>query len=312
MKRITSTLLVAALPALAMPVFSSLLAPGPMSTARVGQQGSQQGGLQGGQQGNGRDDGLGDPAGLDQGLGADEDEALPPEGFDPKNREGYDLFGRRTKVRGNTFEERLQGGWRLVRMDLAGSNPTGRLAQGFLNISPSFLSMEIHALWEEGSDDSIPENDIHTTFTAEYKVDNGGKLYCSTVIGSFVDEETGELIWERTGYEREYRVREILNQLELTFSEEGDRQSRLVFEPYLPREAGQRDIFGRKEMGSFGATDIFGRNSAAEKGERDIYGRPVAPPAEGSTGEEGKRPPIQPLPKGPGAGGAPLSGRGGR
>jgi len=194
-------------------------------------------------------------------------------------------------------------------MDVRGSDPRGRVAQGFLNIGKDFLSMEIHAVWDTGASPSIPESDVHTTFTAEYQLDNSGRLYCSTVIGSFIDDVTGTLTWERQGFEREFIVREIRNEIELSYTEEGRGESKLYFQAFVPRNKGSLDIFGRQQIGSFGGTDIYGRKTARNSGEKDIYGRPVPP----SEGEEAKPDSDVPRPpKGPGAGGrSPLSGRGG-
>ncbi len=287
MKRITSTLLLAAVPALvALPSWGTE----PVSQA-------QRGGAQAGSTGAGAARGA--EKGADEGPEA-------PGGFDRKDRTGVDVFGRRTKLRGNTFEERIQGGWRLTRMQLGALSSRGRKAQGFLHIGESFLSMELHALWDDTSGAAAPPNDIHTTFTAEYHLENSGKLYCTSVIGSFIDDQTAELRWERTGYEREFTVREILNELELTFVDESGLQSRLYFKAYLPRGKGRKDIFGRNEVGSYGSTDIYGRKQTAERGARDIYGRPAKPPEDEDGDTDGT------TPESGGSGGTPLSDRRGR
>lgn len=298
MKRITSTLLVAALPALGFS--TNLLLGSATATAPQEQEGS-----------------------------ADEvevDENPPPPGFNAGSRVGFDIFGRKTRIRGNTFAERIKGGWRLERLVIPGSNPRGRIAQGFMHIGESFMSLELHALYEDRGGGAIPENDVHTAFTAEYHVDSSGKMFCSTIIGSFIDEETGELRWERTGFEREYRLIETLELLEVTFTDPDVGQGKMYFRPFVPRTLGSKDVFGRNEIGSYGATDIFGRSTVAEQGDRDIYGRP-APPVEDPEGESAGDDPegesgeaeaakrkrrLPTIPKGPGAGGAPLSGRGGK
>jgi hypothetical protein len=295
MKRITSTLLVAALPAFG---FAANLFLSP-ATPQTGQ--TQEG---------------------VEGEDPDLDVNPPPEGLDSDPRISYDIYGRRTTVRGNTFAERLKGGWQLTRMTIPGSNPRGRIAQGFMHIGDSFMSLELHALWESGNASEIPENDVHTTFTAEYQIDSSGKMFCSTIIGSFIDEETGELRWERTGYEREYRIEEKLEELEVTFTDPEAGQGQMYFRPFVPRTLGSKDIFGRNEIGSFGATDIFGRKIAAQKGDRDIYGRPAPQEeevpeteeeAEARRNAEKKRRELGLPPKGPGAGGrTPLSGRDGK
>lgn len=305
MKRITSTLLVAAIPALSalgvLPGWNS--APDP----QLGQRGGQRGGQAGRQ--TGEQDGA---AGA--GTAKEGDETPPPEGFNPRGKTTYDIFGRRTTVRGNTFEERIKGGWRLSAMTLGGITASGSLVQGFLHIGDSFVSMEIHALWEDGGGAGGPGSDIHATFTSEYSFNTTGKLTCATVIGSYLDDATGELTWERTGFEREYMVREIQNQLELTFQAGSGRENRLVFESYVPRQGGERDVFGRPIGINSGATDIYGRKNASERRERDIFGRPDRPEPGSQPGEEEApaKKPVGSPPKGPGAGGAPLGNRGGR
>ena len=306
MKRITSTLLLTALPALGL---ATNLAFGPATAGTTQQRGFQQDGTQ-------------EEGGQQEGDEQDLDANPPPEGFDSDPRVTNDIFGRRTTVRGNTFADRLRGAWQLTSMSIPGSNAQGRVAQGFMHIGDSFMSLELHALWEGGNGNGVPENDLHTTFTAEFQVDSGGKMFCSTIIGSYIDEETGELRWERAGYEREYRLQESRGQLELTFVDPETGPGQMKFRPFAPRTLGSKDIFGRNEIGSFGATDIYGRPVAAQRGERDIFGRdtpaeeedvPLTPEeAEAQRNLEKKRRELGLPAKGPGVGGsAPLSGRGG-
>ena len=281
MKRITSTLLIAAIPTLAtLPAW----APGPgtagSGTGSTWAPGQQQDGSQAGSQ-----DDSDDWDATDQ----DEQGDGPPNATGEKDASELDVFGRRTKVVANTFEERVQGGWRLTQLQLGALSARGRQAQGFLHVGPSFLSMELHALWGENAGEDAPPNDVHTSFTADYQLDDSGKLFCSTIIGSFIDDDTSELRWERTGFERQFTVREIINGLELTFKDETGAQSRLVFAPFVARNKGRRDIFGRKEIGSYGAKDIYGRPEASRQGQRDIFGRPVGvDPVDGEPAGKGE------------------------
>ena len=292
MKRISSTLLVTALPILGLSL--NLFFGAQSSRAAQGQEGARSGAVEG------------------------EDVNPPPDGIDSDPRTGFDIFGRRSKVRSNTFADRLKGGWQLTRMVIPGSNPSGRIAQGFMHIGDSYMSLELHALWESNSGgQQAPENDIHTSFTAEYQLDNSGKMFCSTIIGSYIDEQTGSLRWERPGFEREYRFRERREELQLKFTDPETGTGEMYFTAVVPRTKGQRDVFGRNEIGSFGETDIFGRKKAVQSSERDIYGRPVS---RGTDEEEDaakleaekKRRKLGLPPKGPAAGGSALSGRGGR
>lgn len=220
----------------------------------------------------------------DDKKGEEEAEAAP--------RGAVDIYGRPVNRKGSTFAESIRGGWKLTDMILPDSDPTGRVAQGFLHISEGFLSMEIHASWTRaGVKTENPERDLHTTFTAEYVLEGDRSIRCATRIGSYLDEETGVLHWEREGYERLYRVRMKDRELVLEFGVPGQAPGRLVFKPVVPSQGGAVDIYGRKRMntGAFGDTDIYGRKKKIERGaETDIFGRRKSvnkPKGEGSDGD---------------------------
>ena len=279
MKGLTRTLLVAAVPAL---TFSLLPRTSVAGAPQEGPGGAQQ----------------------------DDEDGKPDELPGNSDADNFDVFGRRAKPRANTLADRLIGGWRLTRLIIPGSSTAGRKAQGFMHIGPSFLSFELHAIWEGESGQVITENDVHTTYTADYQIEGNGLLYTQTIIGSFIDEDTGALRWERAGFEREYRIREIKQNLELRFTDPGGALGTLVFEPYLPAKRGETDIFGRPAIGSAGARDIFGRPISAHRGERDIFGKPIKPkdaPEEGET----DGPPGGDGEKKKGESGLPLRGRDG-
>lgn len=233
----------------------------------------------------------------------EDDDARPDRGG--QGASNLDIFGRPTRSRRNTLAERLLGGWQLTRMELAGTSSIGRIAQGFMNISDSYLSLEIHAAYNKDTSDGAPPTDIHATFTAEYRLVDGGAIECSTVIGSFIDDQTGELRWERANFPRRYAISQEAGQLILTYGAEFGELTRLYFTPKMPSIGGARDIFGRKKgAGSLsGELDIFGRPVEIGTGERDVFGRekPVTDP-EGSGGDSKKE---QPTP------GTPPQGRGG-
>ncbi|MEL6713000.1 MAG: hypothetical protein AAFP86_04460 [Planctomycetota bacterium] len=265
--------LLLALP-LALPAARALVGPASAPAAQTGQQ-----------------TGAGQPLPLDDLPG----ELPPPTAGDPvggetRRPDSFDIFGRRRVRRGDTVEERIRGGWQLTELFLPESDARGRIAQGFMNIGDGLLSMELHAAWEqEGENAEFAEFDLHTTFTAEFQLTGNRELRCSTVIGSYLDEETGELLWERTGFERLYRLRENAGLLEFSFGPADSPQGKLIWKPYVPSREGEVDIFGRKQVvtGAFGDVDIFGREVETPRGVEDIYGR--TRPEEG-VGEGGETP----------------------
>lgn len=198
---------------------------------------------------------------------------LPP-GVGNGNVGALDIFGRPLRARENTLVQRIQGGWQLTSMELLGSSKAGRSAVGFLNVGPNYLSIEVHASWT-GDNKSI-EYDFHTVFTAEYTLDATGKLQTRSVIGSYIEEQTGLLKWEAYAFPREYYVSETSKELVLTFDKD---KSRLTFKPRPPMMLGRSDIFGRRQvvdpMDNSIGTDIFGRDSTDTEGVRDIFGRIV-------------------------------------
>lgn len=205
--------------------------------------------------------------------GRPDKDKLPP-GVGNGNVGALDIFGRPLRARENTLVQRIQGGWQLTSMELLGSSAAGRSAVGFLNVGPNYLSIEVHASWT-GDNKSI-EYDFHTVFTAEYTLDATGRLQTRSVIGSYIDEQTGLLKWEAYAFPREYYVSETSKELVLSFDKD---KSRLTFRPRPPMMLGRSDIFGRRQIvdpldNSIG-TDIFGRNSTDTEGVRDIFGRIV-------------------------------------
>ena len=218
------------------------------------------------------------PNGIRGGEIGEEDE-LPP-GVGNRNVGELDIFGRPKRAVRNSMVDRIKGGWRLTDMEIQNSSSQSRVASGFLHIGENFMSLEVHANWE-GNVPSRMEYDQHVCFTAEYTLDATGRMFTLSMIGSFLEEYTGLLQWERRGYAREYFVRENGTELILEF----DRgKSRMVFEPVRPSLVSRRDIFGRKTPidpndDSIG-TDIFGRKEQDTNGARDIFGRIVPDPKE--------------------------------
>lgn len=215
----------------------------------------------------------------------------------PQGQGNLDIFGRPTRARRARLSDRLLGCWQMNELTLAGSDENGRTAQGFLTVADDFLTLEIHAAWEAGPDGDFAESDIHTTFTAEYVFGEGGLLECSTVIGSYLDEDDGTLQWERPGYRRVYRVEQRSNELILSWGDEDGVTSRMKFIPRFPTVQGRRDVFGRIEAaaGINNQLDLFGRPKKLG-GDRDVFGKETPTGTAGGDGEgqgeEGTAPPA--------------------
>ena len=265
------TLLALSLPALA------LALPGPTDPVQTGRAGQESPPQQGD---------TGDETGGQDGDGG--------EARRPAQGGRLDIFGRRTGSRPSSAAERLIGAWQLTELDLANSKRAGRVAQGAMVVTEGFMSLEIHASWPEVEapiDGEIPEADIHLSFTAEYSLGAAGQLVTATIIGSYIDEETEAVQWERPGYLREYRVTLRANELELSWGTEGEGTNRMVFAPRRPARPLTRDIFGAarglEDLDS--RRDLFGRRTRPGSGERDVFGR-EKPTEEGE--EAGSPPPT--------------------
>ena len=207
----------------------------------------------------------------------------------PGDRARYDVFGRRIGGEPETFAERFLGGWQLVEMVVPGMTAQDREAQGFLHVSPGFLSMEIHAAWGGAAQDGagVIEEDFHESFTAEYQILGGNLLRCETILGSYLDDAAGALMWEVAGYERQFRIREVAGRVVLEFGADAGAQGRLVWEPRAPTLDAGLDVFGRKRSVDDikGGHDVFGRDVDPGVGEPDIFGRKRARPDADAGGE---------------------------
>lgn len=293
--------------ALSAPTIAALAASLALATLRGPAPAAQEGGQEG------RRDPA--PASKDEG-GSDRDRKppipLPQQGPErPIDPIRYDVFGRRIGGEPKTFAERFLGGWRLVELVLPGSTTEGREAQGFLHVSPGFLSMEIHAAWGDPAPERAQflQDDFHESFTAEYQILNGTRLRCLTVLGSYLDEDIGALMWETAGYERQFRISEVAGRVVMEFGALGSEPGRLVWERRLPTVDVGLDVFGRKRDldGIKGGQDVFGRDADPGVGEPDIFGRKQrTPKEEPDGGTEGG----EPAPSGGGSSGRGSSGGG--
>lgn len=193
----------------------------------------------------------------------------------PRRAEPLDVFGRTRRSGARSIEDNILGGWILTDLAIPGSDSTGRLTQGFLNIGTDVLSLEVHATWSEQAGGRAAPN-FHTSFTAEYEMLAGQRLRCSTILGSYYDVAAGSLQWERAGFRREYRVGIIGDELILVFNGPQGAEGRMKFKPHFGSAGGRRDIFGRpiRSGARSNQVDIFGRpKEQRAAGQPDIFGR---------------------------------------
>lgn len=181
----------------------------------------------------------------------DQDPPGEEEVQDPGQEGNYtrDIFGRLRKAKSNPFK----GAWELLDMDLDGYPPEGLSGAGALLIGDQFMAFEVQASWDPFVVGVILD-DGYQSFIAEYMLEGGNLLLCRTLVGSYLDEETGSLAFEPHGIEREFEVR----------LENG----------FLQLRWGESDLltFGRRLPGRWVQTDIFGNESARTVPE-DIFGR---------------------------------------
>ncbi len=165
-----------------------------------------------------------------------------------------DIFGR-TRMR-RSENGGLTGMWQLLAMDLEGYPEEGLLTAGYMLIGRGFLSLEMHAIYEDGRVRDEQIEDGFQTFMAEYELISGDRMVCRTLIGSFLDEEDDYLDFELVGETREYTVERDGEFLTLRWGED----DWMTFARRLPSSGTLEDIFG-KEGGepSKAGPDIFGR-----------------------------------------------------
>ena len=167
-----------------------------------------------------------------------------------------DIFGRPVRQGGRprSATDRLEGCWQLIDIDLNGYPERGRRHSGYALIEGGFIALELHMTWEN---EELAVADYHQSFIAEYRLTPEGRLRVNTVIGAFIDDASGELLWERSGFVREYDFSVDNRSLTLRFG----KGNRMTFAPRKSSNPGERDIFGRE--------------AAAPTQERDIFGRPL-------------------------------------
>ncbi len=190
-------------------------------------------------------------------LLAPQDSAPPQGGQDEGGLAGRDVFGRIRKLKAGERHP-MMGGWQLLDVEAEGYPREGLNASGMLLVTEGFLSFEMHAYWDEHQ---MAQEEVEgfQTFTAEYLLEAGERLICRTLIGAYMDEEDDELVWEVSGYPREFTVDVEGQLLKLTWG----NGNVMTFGRRIPNQQARNDIFGKPQPApkvDYGA-DIFGRRN---------------------------------------------------
>ncbi|MEZ6014520.1 MAG: hypothetical protein R3F49_05360 [Planctomycetota bacterium] len=187
------------------------------------------------------------------------------EGDEAAPQPELDIYGRVIQRSAkDKAKDSLQGCWQLIDIQLVGFPDRGRAGSGLMLVHDGFLSFELHMSWPGTGSLSDRGTDVHQSFIAEYELRPDRTLNVDTLIGSFIDDVTGELEWERSGFARQYAVEQTDDTLVLKFGQ------------------GNRMAFTRKQSSRSGARDIFGREKRDSAEGRDIYGRPLKRADDGS------------------------------
>ena len=204
---------------------------------------------------------------LSLGLQDDEDKKAPPTDGPPLER---DIFGR-VLPQASGEDPALEGAWQLLDMEVEDYPELGRQALGFMLIQDGHLSLQLEAYWEEDDFGDAPE-DGYQAFVAEF-IRTGNTLACSTLMGSYIDEEEGEIAFEDPGGKRNFEISVNGAFLELAW---GQGQV-LTFARRISPNQKRLSIFGKELPGTpDGDHDIFGRDAKQEEkeGEDEDGGRP--------------------------------------
>lgn len=204
---------------------------------------------------------------LSLGLQDDEGKKAPPTDGPPLER---DIFGRiLPQAKGE--DSALEGAWQLLDMEVEDYPKLGRQALGFMLIQDGHLSLQLEAYWEEDDFGDAPE-DGYQAFVAEF-IRTGNTLACSTLMGSYIDEEEGEIAFEDPGGKRNFEISVNGAFLELAW---GEGQV-LTFARRISPNQRRLSIYGKEIPGTpDGDPDIFGRDAKQreKEGEDEDDGRP--------------------------------------
>jgi hypothetical protein len=192
--------------------------------------------------------------------------------------EPRDIFGRARTGKNSSLARELVGCWQVFDLKFDGLVEDNREELGYLIVGKEFMAFELQVSWQ-WTRDQVP--DAFQTFMGEYRLEPGGRIHMTSLIGSYLDDQGFQLEWERPGDERLFHVEmPTPNMLELHF-ENGGRVSfvrkrrsaldSLIFGEKEPKESVERDVLGR----TVPKEEREGAGGEPEEGDVDIFGRPI-------------------------------------
>lgn len=142
-----------------------------------------------------------------------------------------------SKAAMQALQTEMQGAWRLKRVESPALDPNRRQEVGFLLVSGSHFSFEMHMSWT--SPDARIAKRTSLSGTHSFELDELLHMSARLVIGSTIDD-VGMVAWEQPGKLRKYDVACATDVLRLT------REDGTLFEfERLTDSKTPRDIYGR-------------------------------------------------------------------
>lgn len=192
--------------------------------------------------------------------------------------EPRDIFGRARTGKNSSLARELVGCWQVFELKFDGLAEDNREELGYLLVGKEFMSFELQVSWQ-WTRDQVP--DAYQTFMGEYRLEPGGRIRMTSLIGSILAADGLQLEWTRPGQERIFHVEmPTPNMLELHFENGGRvslvRKRRSALDAFIfgeedPSENVERDVLGR----SVPKGEREGANDEGSEGEVDIFGRPI-------------------------------------
>lgn len=138
--------------------------------------------------------------------------------------------------------EQILGAWRLVEFESPTIKKEKRQEVGYLLVTDQFLSFEFHMGWLD--DSGRRAGSTFFSGTHEYEMRGDSVLALTSLIGTTVDPNGSEPVFEPTGRKREYKVK--FDGARLVLMRERDGQH-FKFEK-LAASGGGLDFYGRRKQ----------------------------------------------------------------